>query len=749
MAATVTTDQNNSEPTAAVISTTIQPALPGSTTAAAQVSPCGSDRSKDSTAVDNTASSDTSPCQSLSRNGPSDGQPLDKQAPSGHEEGRNQQSLADPPGYGKELDVELFKKHAMAEHRAGLGVDVDLEHHPRPSKAQIQEYQEAIKESYNLAPSDRKDKKYNRLLDVGEDVDEKRAIAQKQHAQMLSEHKFKKLDPAPQVYLRKNCCSTSCKCRPCWSRYPSCEEEEAALASSSVHVLLRNTPTAAGTGWETSEIVIRGQEMKDALRKVVEGYPGFEPRLMGGGDWVFPAPFMPFVHRWGRLAAHPFHWDGEHDIDSTHEVERHYMLDSISSALDRTFKEMELITATREVRFEDLWLIYTPGTIVVTELVPTGSTKLRLPEAVRVVSCSPVMSDCGGKTRLETWQVKSDVHLHNGDTLGWCTETWTLPRFEGYRRVDALGPYFPDATAMVKELHSRGKRAIESCCKFGPMWFTAKNPIMSSAGDLHESPHGPRMVMIDLDGLYKYGATMGCPNIHTRSDLLKPKSTTEQRENDPAWADPSYEKRMLDTWERSIYERRGSQVSGTDGKAKEKDEMTGSKAMRQSSLHQKRSGLSRDAHDGQAEGLLTERTVDRSGSDLLPFDEAWYSSKSTFSIEGPIIPEYLLSRGYLGGFDLVTKQWCQFSATDLEPMHDRQTDMHAVDKLYPGHQHIARIAELVRRKVDPQLNASDSKSFLDDTRKNLKLYLGRALTFLIAGPSGVGKTATVHASKCA
>jgi hypothetical protein len=548
----------------------------------------------------------------------------------------------------------------MAEDVVDVGVDVVLEDFPRPSAAEIQQYKEHLKEAFKLAPSDRKNRKYNHFLDVDEDVDEKLAIAEKQFAQMLSEEKFKKLDPAPQVYLRNTCCGTNCNCRPCWSRFPSCKEEEAALASPSLHVLLRNMPNAAGTGWETSEIVIRGQDMKDALKDVFDGYPGFDIRLMGEGDWVFKAPFMPFVHRWSRLAAHPLHWNGEHDIDTTHELERQYILDSIASAMERHFKEMESIKETREVRFEDLWLLYAPGTIVVTELLPIGSTKVRLAEAVRVVSCTPVMSGCDGKTRIEAWQVKSDVHVCDGDTLGWCTETWTIPRFEGYRRVYALGPYFPmdyhpDAITLVKDLHSRGMKALESCLKFRPMWFLAKNPIMNSTGELHKGPSGSRMVMVDIGGFYKHCQTMARPCIHTKSDLLRKSSPTpESREDELAW------------------------------------------------------------------------------------DE--YRSP----IEGPIILEYVLSRGYLGGFDLATKQWCQFSAMDLDSAYDNRTDMHAIDKLYPGHQRIARIAELVRRKVDRELNAPDPE---DDPRRDLKAYLGRALTFLIAGPSGVGKTATVQASK--
>lgn len=134
---------------------------------------------------------------------------------------------------------------------------------------------------------------------------------------------------------------------------------------------------------------------------------------------------MPFVHRWGRLAAHPFHWNGEHDIDTTHELERQHILDSIASALQRPFKEMEFIKETKEVRFGDLWLLYAPDTVVVTELVPIGSTKLRLAEAVRVVSCTPVTSGCDAETRMEAWQVKSDVHVRDGDTVGWSTEMWT------------------------------------------------------------------------------------------------------------------------------------------------------------------------------------------------------------------------------------------------------------------------------------------------------------------------------------
>lgn len=290
--ATVAAIPNNREPVAAMVETTIQPVLPAKPTEAAQGSPYGSERSKGSTAFDVTASSATSSCQS-----PSPRQSLDKhllaagkgkssniEPPSGQEMCQDQVSAPGSPGHRKGLDIEVFMKHAMAEHVRDVGIDVDLEEHPRPSKAEIQEYKENQKEALRLTPSDRKDRKYNHFLDVGEDVDEKLAIAEKQLAQMLSEEKFKNLDLAPKVYLRYSCCSTDCKCRPCWSRFPSCREEEAALASFSLRVLLRHMPNATGTGWKTSEIVIRGQDMKRALKRVFEGYLGFDPRRMGEDD---------------------------------------------------------------------------------------------------------------------------------------------------------------------------------------------------------------------------------------------------------------------------------------------------------------------------------------------------------------------------------------------------------------------------------------------------------------------------------
>lgn len=229
------------------------------------------------------------------------------------------------------------------------------------------------------------------------------------------------------------------------------------------------------------------------------------------------------------------------------------------------------------------------------------------------------------------------------------------------------------------------------------------------------------------------------------SDLLSPKPATEQRESDPAWDEASYEK--WTSGERSIYAHLGQEDACTDGKVKRKDVSEGCQAMHRSHPGEMGSGSSSDAQNDRGEGLPTGSTVELPGPETLYRDKAWYSSEDTSPIEGPIIPEYLLSRGYLGGFDLATKQRCQFWATDLDSVDGNLVDMHAIDKLYPGLPHIARIAELVRRKIDPELNAPDPRLPLNDARRNLEFYLGRALVFLIAGPSGVGKTATVQASK--
>lgn len=551
---------------------------------------------------------------------------------------------------------------------------------------------------------------------------------------------FKPFSSAPTLFLRKDCCNTECTCPPRWSRFPSGTEEDGELQTTAVPLILRNKLNATGA-WEITEMAVREDDMKKALEKVFDGYPGFDARLMGDGDWVFNAPFTPFIHRWDRIIAYQPFW-----ADHMDQMRWQHIHDSLESALVGSLKELEQIKETGEVKFDNLWLIYAPGTVVVTE-IPPSTSNLRASSAARVLTCNSVSRGNGE----QVLQVQSEVFETDGTTSGWAVETWEIPRFEGYRRVDDIGPYYPldfhpDPVGLTNELHSRGQKAMMYQTGVHYLQFGGSKPMAvfrDEDGTFREGPSVPHMVVVSVDAYYNHCKTMPRPWI--RKQVGSKVGTDAQSEPDFVHFGMG---RVPDYVLEDIRNIRGQdptlEAICTVDRCHECDSVRKCHCPKMhTATHWDKNALYHDQVEeivcGCDEECDCEMTSPLVQTQFISAGVDGEADEYAKPFEGRLQIECLLARGYLGGFDLETKQWYQFPADGLREV---DWNSYALDELHPDHpKEMERMHELVRRKL------ADSRTFDDIVlpRSGMQSYLGRALTFLLAGPHGVGKTVTVQA----
>ncbi|MCJ1404796.1 hypothetical protein MMC11_008022 [Xylographa trunciseda] len=173
-----------------------------------------------------------------------------------------------------------------------------------------------------------------------------------------------------------------CMCCINWVSKNADEVEKAKVMTNNLHgdaaVLIRQRNGHGGEDpFVMHSITLQSPLIKSALRKVLKGYPGVSPEL---DNVTFDAPFEPLFHRWDALLK------ASRDETST-ETRRHLKI--LVDILEPEFaKSRNILRECRMhgvVKFESLWLIFTPGDLVYS-IVDGQECVTRLNEASYVVS---------------------------------------------------------------------------------------------------------------------------------------------------------------------------------------------------------------------------------------------------------------------------------------------------------------------------------------------------------------------------
>jgi len=169
--------------------------------------------------------------------------------------------------------------------------------------------------------------------------------------------------------------------------------------------------------WVVSELRIHSRLIQTALEVVLEGYPGLTQHELKS----FRPPFYPFIHRWQDLVAYMAR--PEIDLKSLEHLQ--LLRTVLEELLKDSFEKVREIESTNHVSFEDISLVYNPGTIVLNHESDAAGI---------VRSCSLTMPS---NTR-PFYNINVDVVDWNGRQCGLLSQNWTVYYYAGLRSLTAL-----------------------------------------------------------------------------------------------------------------------------------------------------------------------------------------------------------------------------------------------------------------------------------------------------------------------
>ncbi|KAL9119812.1 MAG: hypothetical protein Q9187_003634 [Circinaria calcarea] len=196
---------------------------------------------------------------------------------------------------------------------------------------------------------------------------------------------------------------------------------------------------------EIHSLIVQSPWLKKALAEILKDYPGVTCELE---RLVFKAPFEPFMHRWGDLLKF---MKARHDEKTTEHVQLLHGI--LSVELKDTIRAFEDYMANGVITYEHLWIIFQPGSTVV-------STHDGPLSAYEFQSASYVQTRCGKAYQLECQCIDWD-----GERFGRRRESIHLYEFKGTKPIKDLHglpfAFHPDKVALRHRLVERGKKFEE------------------------------------------------------------------------------------------------------------------------------------------------------------------------------------------------------------------------------------------------------------------------------------------------
>ncbi|KAH9874750.1 hypothetical protein IAQ61_003940 [Plenodomus lingam] len=230
--------------------------------------------------------------------------------------------------------------------------------------------------------------------------------------------------------------------------------------------------------WYASELRLNSTLLHSVLETVLEGYPGLTQHELKS----FSPPFLPFLHRWDALQG------VIHDLPADSERQRHTILlkQTLQELLKEAFSTLANTANTGHIAFEDLQLLYTPGTIVVRQ-EPISAAILR---------------SCHLRRELElpdSYELFLDVVDWNGRNCGLVTQVWKLDEYCGLRALTAL------AVAPLESL-SNQQAIRKTLIERGRLFEKYRGQSFMAFTNHHEERVNERMI-VDAKTYYKFDKT--------------------------------------------------------------------------------------------------------------------------------------------------------------------------------------------------------------------------------------------------
>ncbi|KAH8704611.1 P-loop containing nucleoside triphosphate hydrolase protein [Phaeosphaeriaceae sp. PMI808] len=239
--------------------------------------------------------------------------------------------------------------------------------------------------------------------------------------------------------------------------------------------------------YEIHSLIIQSPELKIALGEILRDYPGVFCNL---DRLVFPAPFEPFVHRWGALLKYM----ERDDLDATAKDHLQVLYGILGKELADVIKAFDDYVANGVVTFEHAWIIFQPAAVVLAGNKPKEFFGMRLNHGYYTENCDGI----------KVYQLSCECVDWNGKSFGWTTQSAELKNFKGAMPINQL-PVFPLAfhsqKRMIKSsLIARGKE----WAKLAGLHYRSYDGLaILKTEDGNIAVHTEGRIMIDADSFCK------------------------------------------------------------------------------------------------------------------------------------------------------------------------------------------------------------------------------------------------------
>jgi hypothetical protein len=278
--------------------------------------------------------------------------------------------------------------------------------------------------------------------------------------------------PPPRAIAVRNLYRHDCRegcCPSRWSTFAASIEEESDLQRENATHPILHFHTYGEKHWVTSYFVIQSNVMKDLLVRAFEDYQDLDMELE---NWTFKPPYMPIVHRWGRLK--------ELQAETTDPTSKHAvdtLIGFLAPILAPPVNSLLQTRRTRKINFETVWQIFPPGELVVTRLFGVDAIRRVLKYEQRE------------RYDEKIWIITTEHVDWNGEGCGYATATTTIEGFEGFRRVTSLSIYplsFKDAAGEIKSNMIERGRKFERLRGYHFRRYSGKKILLLTDEDLKE-----------------------------------------------------------------------------------------------------------------------------------------------------------------------------------------------------------------------------------------------------------------------
>ena len=211
-------------------------------------------------------------------------------------------------------------------------------------------------------------------------------------------------------------------CTDRWSKFETSPAEQQHLRETIGNDPIIHRHTQQEEGWVTQNFTIQDPLMRNHLSEALSGYQDFDADLVA---WTFNPPFKPIVHRWARLNA--LLNDSELSNESKQALSK--MIEFLKPIVAPSVDAMIRTKETGKVSFDDLWQIFPPGELVVTQLFGMETVG-------RVIKYREEFD-------MRKFFIVTLEYLDwNGERCGYVDTDVVIGQFAGFRRVVSL-PVYP------------------------------------------------------------------------------------------------------------------------------------------------------------------------------------------------------------------------------------------------------------------------------------------------------------------